>query len=79
MLVNVASLLLFSTSFVLRTEWASSLVPPGSGVPPALSIVAAVVLGAGGWLGGRLVHVHGVGVTPAVRARSEERTRRRAA
>ncbi|HSE94041.1 MAG TPA: DUF2231 domain-containing protein [Methylomirabilota bacterium] len=81
MAVNVATLALFAVSFVLRTHWGAPWVPAGSNLPQALTIIGAVLLGVGGWLGGQLVYVHGVGVEAVDRAQAEaqEAKRRRAA
>lgn len=51
---------LYATSFVLRLH-GHSLAQPGP-APLALSVCGFVVLGATGWLGGKLVYQHGVGV-----------------
>ncbi|MGH7388910.1 MAG: DUF2231 domain-containing protein [Candidatus Rokuibacteriota bacterium] len=81
MVVNVATLALFAVSFVLRTQWGTQWVPAGSSLPQALTIIGAALLGAGGWLGGQLVYVHGIGVEAVDRAQAEaqDAKRRRAA
>ena len=56
MMVNLVVVGLFALSFWLR------LVSPLGGVPVAVSGVGVVLLGLGGWLGGELVFVHGMGV-----------------
>jgi len=70
MLVNVATLLLFAVSFLLRTQWGTQFVPPTSSLPEALTIAGALLLGIGGWLGGHLVYVHRVGVEPEDRGQA---------
>jgi uncharacterized membrane protein len=52
------ALVLFVVSFVLRFR-----DPMGAG-PVVVSAIGVVVLGIGGWLGGELVFVHGMGVKP---------------
>jgi len=76
MALNLTTVALFAVSWALRTQWGSQWIPPGSSLPQGLTIVGAVVLGVGGWLGGHLVYVHGVGVEPARGARSGEDLRR---
>lgn len=78
MVINVATILIFAVSLVLRTQWGAQWVPAGSSLPQALTIVGAVSLGAGGWLGGHIVYVYGVGVE-AVDQAQQDATRRRAA
>jgi uncharacterized membrane protein len=78
MALNVVTLVIFAASLLLRTEWGTQWVPAGSSLPQALSIVAAVVLGVAGWLGGHLVYVHRMGVQPAANGR-DDLARRRAA
>jgi uncharacterized membrane protein len=78
MAINVATILLFATSFILRTPWGAQWVPAGSSLPQALTIVGAVALGAGGWLGGHIVYVHGVGVEAVDRAQQAAERRRAA-
>ena len=58
LICNGAALVLFVISFVLRFR------DPMGGVPVAVSVIAIVALGIGGWLGGELVFVHGMGVKP---------------
>lgn len=54
---NSLSLVLFAVSFILRYR-----DPPG-GWPVVVSASALALVGVGGWLGGELVYVHGMGVT----------------
>jgi uncharacterized membrane protein len=59
MVLNVAILTLYTVNVLIR----SSSTTLGAG-PMILSAIALVLLGVSGWLGGELVYVHGVGVTP---------------
>ena len=73
--VNLTAVALFAVSFWLR------LGDPLGGIPVALAIVGFLVLGVGGWLGGELVFVHGMGVEAVDRAlagRSNRDWRRKA-
>ena len=58
MTVNLITVGLFALSFWLR------LSDPLGGLPVAVSGLGIVLLGLGGWLGGELVFVHGMGVEP---------------
>ena len=58
MTVNLIAVALFASSLWLRAG------DPLGGVPVAVSAGGLVVLGGGGWLGGELVFVRGVGVKP---------------
>ena len=55
---NVTALLLFAVSFILRYR------DPLGGGPVVVSVIGVILLGIGGWLGGELVFVHGMGVNP---------------
>ena len=77
MALNLIVMAFFIVSLLLRTRWGEQWVPAGSSLPQALSIVGSLVLIAGGWLGGHLVYVHGVGVDRAD-VRRDERPRRAA-
>jgi uncharacterized membrane protein len=55
---NVTALLLFVLSFVFRYR------DPLGGGPVVVSAIGVIALGIGGWLGGELVFVHGMGVKP---------------
>jgi uncharacterized membrane protein len=59
MTVNLIVVGLFALSFWLR------LSAPLGALPAAVSGLGIVLLGLGGWLGGELVFVHGMGVEPA--------------
>ena len=61
LLCVLAALLLFAVSFVLRVR------DPMGSWPVVTSAAGVVVLGIGGWLGGELVFVHGMGVKPPAR------------
>lgn len=56
MVANLTVVALFGLSFSLR------LVNPLGRVPIAVSAIATVLLGLGGWLGGQMVFVHAMGV-----------------
>lgn len=58
LICNGIALVLFVVSFVLRFR-----NPMGAG-PVVVSAIGVIVLGAGGWLGGELVFVHGMAVKP---------------
>lgn len=70
--------MIFAVSLALRTPWGTPWVPAGSSLPQALTIVGAVLLGVGGWLGGHIVYVHGAGVEAVHRAQADARRRRAA-
>ncbi|MGH7314850.1 MAG: DUF2231 domain-containing protein [Candidatus Rokuibacteriota bacterium] len=73
MVVNLVVVGLFALSFWLR------LISPLGGAPVAVSGVGIVLLGLGGWLGGELVFVHGIGVEAADRKASGRAAGRRIA
>jgi uncharacterized membrane protein len=59
MVVNLAATAIFAVNFYLRlSQRLNELLPIG------LSVVALVLIGAGGWLGGELVYVRGLAVEP---------------
>ena len=64
---NLTALVVFAISFALR--WTGNL----GFLPVAVSIVGLIFIGVGGWLGGELVYVHHMGVTPP-RAASRQQT-----
>jgi uncharacterized membrane protein len=61
MICNVLALALFVVSFILRFR------DPVGGGPVVVSAIGIVMLAMGGWLGGELVFVHGMGVKPPTR------------
>jgi uncharacterized membrane protein len=69
MTVNLIAVALFGLSLWLRAG------DPLGGWPVAVSGIGLLVLGLGGWLGGELVFVHGMGVA-AAEAKGNGRTRR---
>jgi uncharacterized membrane protein len=69
MTVNLIAVGLFGLSLWLRT------MDPLGGGPAAISGVGLLLLGLGGWLGGELVFVHGMGVE-AAEAKGGGRNRR---
>src|SRR4030095_13676081 len=58
--LNVVVLAIFVVNFLLRTSGYAS-----SAVTVSMSVVAILLLGTSGWLGGELVYVHGVAVAAA--------------
>lgn len=68
MTVNLIAVGLFGLSFWLR------MTDPLGGWPAAISGVGLLLLGLGGWLGGELVFVHGMGVE-AAEAKGARRSR----
>ena len=73
MVVNLIAVALFAVSFWLR------LGSPLGATPVALAVVGLLVLGVGGWLGGELVFVHGMGVEAVDRALASRNNWRRKA
>jgi len=59
---NLAATAIFGVNFYLRATSG-----PGGFLPLGLSIAAIALVGFGGWLGGELVYVHGIGVEPPQR------------
>lgn len=57
MSLNLVAVALYAVNIWLRLHGA-----PGTATPLALSVAAIVLLGISGWLGGEMVHRHGVGV-----------------
>jgi uncharacterized membrane protein len=66
--VQLCASAILIVSLVLRIGHVSAVQPPSLAI--LLGIAGTVVLLAGGWLGGRLVYAHGVGVDVS-RSRSE--------
>ena len=56
MVANLTVVALFALSFWLRLD------NPLGGLPVAVSAIATVLLGVGGWLGGEMVFIHRMGV-----------------
>lgn len=65
MILNLTVTVLFAFNLGWRVAG-----DPGAIVPIILSILAIVLLGISGWLGGEMVYVHGAGVRPAARERA---------
>ncbi len=64
--INIITLLIFATSFYLRTTGGAAWIPSLPTLPFILSIVGIIGLSIAGFLGGELVFKHGVAVnTPA--------------
>jgi uncharacterized membrane protein len=76
--INVLALLLFATSFYLRTGSGAPLVGGSLTIPLVLSIVGVLSVTVSGWLGGELVFKHGVAVNPQRDTINEERAKARA-
>ncbi len=57
MTINLIAVALFAVNVWLRLNGSSN-----AGIPLVLSIAAIGLLAVSGWLGGEMVHVHGVGV-----------------
>jgi uncharacterized membrane protein len=57
MALNLVAVALYAVNIWLRLQAASDMR-----VPVLLSVVAVIILAVSGWLGGEMVHVHGVGV-----------------
>lgn len=60
LIVNLAATLIFGINLYLRAT-----TDAGPFLPLGLSIAGIVLIGVGGWLGGELVYVHGMGIEPA--------------
>jgi uncharacterized membrane protein len=58
MVINLAAVGVFATNFFLRWN------DPEGPMSFALSVLGIALIGFSGWLGGEMVYVHGVGVTP---------------
>lgn len=59
--INLAAVVLFAINIVLRIR--DPITPTsGMGLPVLLSIIGVAMIFVSGWLGGQMVHVHGVGV-----------------
>ena len=61
--LNVAALVVFAISFVLRTGSYSELVGRRLTIPFLLSLVGVILITISGWLGGELVFRYGIGQT----------------
>jgi len=57
--INLTVVVLYAANLWLRLTSSTT-----SSFPIALSVVAVVMLGVSGWLGGEMVYVHGVAVQP---------------
>ncbi|MBM4440301.1 MAG: DUF2231 domain-containing protein [Candidatus Rokubacteria bacterium] len=76
--LNIVALLLFTVSWLLRTQWGAGYVGRDSWLPELTAIVGVALIFPSGWLGGSLVYEHGVGVSREP-ANAAPRTGRRAA
>lgn len=73
--VNVATLVIFIASFILRTTTGATWIAGAPNLPIILSAIGVIGLTIAGWLGGELVFRHGVAVTaqsPAAAAEQPE-------
>lgn len=61
--LNVIALLVFASSFYLRTKSGTSLVSGSYTIPLALSVLGVGLITISGWLGGEMVFKHGVAVS----------------
>jgi uncharacterized membrane protein len=76
--LNVIALLVFASSFYLRTTSGSRMVGGGYTIPLVLSVLGVILITISGWLGGELVFKHGVAVNPQHDAGGEARDKARA-
>jgi uncharacterized membrane protein len=60
--LNVIALLVFASSFYLRTTSGAGLVTGSYAIPVGLSLFGVILISISGWLGGEMVFKHGVGV-----------------
>ena len=70
MLINLSIAALFTINLWLRMR-----SEPGAVLLISISVIAVIMLGVSGWLGGHLVYVHGVAVEPQVAPLRKERDR----
>jgi uncharacterized membrane protein len=76
--INFLALLLFATSFYLRTRGGASLVGGSLTIPLLLSIMGVISITVSGWLGGELVYKHAVAVSPQHDSPTKTRDKARA-
>jgi uncharacterized membrane protein len=57
MTINLVAVALFAINIWMRANGSGN-----TGTPLVLSIIAIAILAVSGWLGGAMVHEHGVGV-----------------
>lgn len=76
--LNVIALLIFATSFYLRTRSGAGWVSGSYIIPVVLSIVGVILITISGWLGGEMVYAHGVAVEPQHNSVAEESKKARA-
>jgi len=69
-ILNVSALILYAVTFLVRRN-RSAETGPRWPVAMALEIVAFLILGASGWIGGKLAFEHRVGVVEEPRETSE--------
>jgi uncharacterized membrane protein len=60
--LNVIALLIFASSFYLRTDSGAAFVSGSYTIPIALSVLGVILISISGYLGGELVFKHGVAV-----------------
>lgn len=60
--LNVVALLIYASSFYLRTTSGARLVSDSYTIPIALSVLGVILISISGYLGGEMVFKHGVAV-----------------
>jgi uncharacterized membrane protein len=75
--LNVIALVIFLISFYLRTSGGARMVGGSITIPIILSIIAVLLVGVSGWLGGELVFRYGVAVEPQDDTPDEEAAKMR--
>jgi uncharacterized membrane protein len=71
MLLNLVAFGVFGLNLYLRT-----VLEGGAVIPILLSVFGVLLLALSGWLGGELAYVHGVGVQPQGKDKTENKFRR---
>lgn len=62
--LNVIALVVFASSFYLRTTNGAHFVSGSITIPVLLSVLGVILISISGWLGGEMVYVHRVAVEP---------------
>ena len=76
--VNIITLLIFGSSFYLRTSSGSQWITGVPSLPIFLSLLGVIGLGIAGWLGGEMVFKHQVAVASDTEQKREEPVTHRA-
>jgi uncharacterized membrane protein len=71
MILNLIATAIFALNLYLRTGG-----EPGAVLPIFLSVAGIVFIAAGGWLGGEMVYVHGMGVQQSTTAAGDQEKNR---